>query len=394
MNRKSLIVLLILVTAKCANSQKTEQVGVLPAIYKSTQYLSLLKDKNVAVVANKSSKIQDVNLIDTLFSLGIKVKAIFTPEHGFSGEYDAGHLVKNERYHAYPVPVFSLYGENKKPSVNQLENIDVVLFDLQDVGIRFFTYLSTLHYVMQACAELKIPLIVLDRPNPNVFYVDGPVMEAKYESYVGLHPIPVVYGMTIGEYAMMLNGEGWLGNNLKCNLKVIEISDYTHRTRYSLPERPSPNLPDMRSIYLYPSLCFFEGTILSVGRGTDFPFQVYGHPDYPIKDFSFIPKSIPGISKNPLYKGQKCYGVDLRGESIDSLSCQQGLDLSFLVDSYQQMNLGSSFFNNYFNYLSGTNKLKEQIIGGLSEEDIRKSWQPDLDNFKKIRVKYLLYPEK
>lgn len=393
MNEKYLLILFLIVTTRCASSQQKQENKILPAIYNTEKYVPLLSGKRIGVVANKSSKIQDRNLIDTLIALRIDIKAVFTPEHGFSGEFDAGLEVDNEQYHKNTIPVFSLYGDNKKPTNEQLAQIDLMVFDLQDVGVRFFTYLSTLHYVMQACAELNIPLIVLDRPNPNSFYIDGPVMEKKYMSFVGLHPVPVVYGMTIGEYSKMINGEGWLGNNLRCNLQIINIDNYSHQQRYYLSERPSPNLPDMRSIYLYPSLCFFEGTVMSVGRGTQFPFQTYGHPNYPQKDFSFIPVSLPGASKDPLLEGQKCFGVDLRGFSIDSLGNLGKINLNYIIDAYKKMKLKDKFFNNYFNCLTGTGELKEQIMDGLSADEIRKSWYPSIEEFKKIRVKYLLYPD-
>lgn len=382
----------------CVHSQDSVKIGIEPGIYSTNSYLSLLKGKSVAVVANKTSKIENINLIDTLLKLSgsginFKLKVIFTPEHGFSITYDAGAKVDNEKQAFNAIKVISLYAKKKKPDSKDLESIDLVLFDLQDVGVRFYTYLSTLHYVMQACAENGIPLIILDRPNPNGFYIDGPIMEEKFSSFVGLHPVPVVYGMTIGEYARMINGEGWLGKGLKCELTVIPIKNYTHKSKYILPDRPSPNLPNMQSVYLYPSLCFFEGTIVSVGRGTNFPFQVIGHPDYNDKSFSFTPESITGASVNPPFEGKTCYGLDLRNISSDTLFSKKQIQLEYLFFLSKELNKNELFFNDYFDYLAGNNKLRKQILAGTSETEIRRSWEAEIDKFKKIRVKYLLYPD-
>jgi uncharacterized protein YbbC (DUF1343 family) len=387
-----------LIMLGCVHSQESVKTEIKPGIYFTNSYLSLLNGKSVAVVANKTSKIENINLIDTLLKLSgpginFKLKAIFTPEHGFSGTYDAGAKVDNEKQAFNAIKVISLYGKKKKPDSKDLESIELVLFDLQDVGVRFYTYLSTLHYVMQACAENKIPLIILDRPNPNGFYIDGPIMEEKFSSFVGLHPVPVVYGMTIGEYARMINGEGWLGKSLKCELTVIPIDNYTHKSKYILPDKPSPNLPNMQSVYLYPSLCFFEGTIVSVGRGTNFPFQVIGHPDFNDKSFSFTPKSITGASVNPPFEGKICYGLDLRSFSSDTLFNKQQIQLEYLFFLYKELNKKELFFNDYFDYLAGNNKLRKQILAGVSETEIRRSWEEEIDKFKKIRVKYLLYPD-
>ncbi|MBN2481288.1 MAG: DUF1343 domain-containing protein, partial [Bacteroidales bacterium] len=276
------------------------------------------------------------------------------------------------------------------PAPDDLKGIDIMVFDIQDVGARFYTYLSTLHYVMESCAENSIPLIVLDRPNPNGHYIDGPILENGFESFVGMHPIPVVHGMTVGELALMINGEGWLAGGIKCDLKVIPCNGYSHKSPYTLPVNPSPNITSMEAVYLYPSLCLFEGTILNVGRGTDFPFRLFGHPDYPDRSFSYMPLSNTG-NADPLHNNQQCYGVNLTGLPADSLFAMSRINLDWIQQAYESMNMGRSFFNSYFNTLAGTGRLMNQIIDGLTEEEIRNGWQPDLDKFKQIRVKYLLY---
>lgn len=375
------------------------QPTIRPGAFRISEYLPLVKGKNVAVVCNYASKVNSTHLVDTLLfysrqeGTAFSVKRVFSPEHGFSGTYDAGSKVDGALMLYDSVPVVSLYGSKTKPSKSDLQDIEIVLFDLQDVGVRFYTYISTLHYVMQACAEEGIKLVVLDRPNPHIQYVDGPVLEMKFNSFVGMHPVPIVYGMTIGEYANMINGEGWLGENMKCTLKVIEIGNYWRHSRYSFPEKPSPNLPDMRSVMLYPSLCLFEGTVISVGRGTPSPFQVFGHPDYPEKNYSFIPKSKPGASLNPEYKNLRCFGVDLTRTSINSLYQTHQLNLSYLLAAYLKMNSKELFFNEYFNLLAGTDQLQKQILAGFTEKEIRVSWEPGLKNFETIRQKYLIYPE-
>lgn len=356
------------------------------------RYLPLLKNKTIGVVANPSSLIGKVNLVDTLLSRGISVSRIFSPEHGFRSFEEAGQSVKDEMDSLTGLPVISLYGKKKKPDAGDLYNLDLVVFELQDVGVRFFTYLSTLSYMMEACAESNIPLIVLDRPNPNSFYIDGPVLQPECASFVGLHPVPVVYGMTIGEYAKMVNGEGWLKNGVICDLEVIPLENYTHALHYLLPVKPSPNLTDRTSVYLYPSLCLFEGTILSVGRGTDFPFRVYGHPRYHGSDFSFIPEARKGASNKPLYKGETCYGADLRDYCKTHPGGPDHLELSWLTDSFENLGKDPKFFNDFFDLLAGNKELRNQIIQGVPETEIRKSWEPDLEKFREIRKKYLLYP--
>lgn len=355
------------------------------------RYVPLLKSKKVAVVANPSSVIGKTHLVDSLLSLQVQVVKIFSPEHGFRGNAEAGALIEEGKDRKTGLPVISLYGKHKKPTGKDLEGIDVVLFDLQDVGVRFYTYISTLTYVMETCAENNIPLIVLDRPDPNGFYVDGPVLEPGYSSFVGLHPVPVVYGMTIGEYARMVNGEKWLPNGAQCDLTVIGLKGYDHNMIVKLAVKPSPNLPDWEAVYLYPSLAFFEGTVVSVGRGTDYPFQVYGHPGLKTGSFSFTPRSIPGVSRHPKFEGDTCYGYNLTEFARGYKTNPRQLHLKWLIDSYRALSTGYHFFNDYFDKLAGTGLLKKQIEEGMRENDIRASWQNDLEKFKKIRRKYLIY---
>lgn len=355
-------------------------------------YTPYLMSKKVGVVANQSSIINDKHLVDTLLTLKINITKIFTPEHGFRGNEDAGATINNSVDSRTSIPIISLYGKKKKPSADDLSGVEVVLFDLQDVGTRFYTYISTLTYVMEACAENNIPLIVLDRPNPNGYYIDGPILEQEHKSFVGLHSVPIVYALTIGEYGLMVNSENWLSNNLKCNLTVIPMLNYDRYSIDELPVMPSPNLPNYEAVYLYPSLCLFEGTVLSVGRGTDFPFQVFGHPQLNNFDFDFTPKSKVGAAK-PKLENQKCFGKDLRDYAHNFKNNKPyQLNLSWLIDSYNQMK-GQDFFINYFEKLAGTSKLRKQIESGMTEEQIRASWQEDLDRYKKIRAKYLLYPD-
>lgn len=352
-------------------------------------YAELLKGKNVGVVANQTSFLEkeEAHLVDFLISKKVSVKKVFAPEHGFRGTADAGEHVKDGVDAKTGVPLISLYGSNKKPSQEQLKGIDIVVFDIQDVGARFYTYISTLHYVMEACAELGIPVIVLDRPNPNGHYIDGPILEKEHQSFVGMHPIPIVHGMTIGEYALMINGEGWLMDNLKCNLTVIEMENYTHKTPYSLPIKPSPNLPNDQSINLYPSLCFFEGTFINAGRGTDMQFQVFGAPSLPTSKYTFqyTPQPNEG-AKDPKFKGQLCHGKDLRKEPRLSK-----INLEWLIDAYNANGKKKDFFNPFFVKLAGTKQLQQQIEQGLFAEEIRDSWKDGLEGFEKIRKRYLIY---
>ncbi len=356
-------------------------------------YLKLIQGKKVAVLANQSSLIGTTHLVDSLLKLKVNVKKVFCPEHGFRGDADAGEHVKNYKDSKSHLPVISLYGSNKKPQAKDLKGLDYLIFDLQDVGARFYTYISTLHYVMEACAENEVKLIVLDRPNPNGFYVDGPVREEAFKSFVGMDPIPVVHGMTVGEYAKMCNGEGWLANGKICMLTVITCENYIHSDFYSLPVKPSPNLPNMTSVYLYPSICFFEGTNVSLGRGTSKPFQQLGYPKLSGSDYSFTPVSIPGASKNPPFKDQKCYGFDFSEYGETMAKVEKKLNLFWLLELYKTYPDKANFFIPYFNTLAGTATLKQQIMEGKTEEEIRKSWEPALSNFKSIRKKYLLYAD-
>jgi uncharacterized protein YbbC (DUF1343 family) len=354
------------------------------------KYNALLKGKSVAVLANQTSLAGKDHLVDVLIRNGIDVRVIFAPEHGFREMADAGETINDGKDTKTGVNVISLYGKHNKPTKEDLEGIDVVVFDIQDVGTRFYTYISTLHYLLEACAQNGVSCIVLDRPNPNGFYVDGNILDTAYRSFVGLDPVPVVHGMTVGEYALMLNGEGWLGNNLKCDLKVITCKNYTHDTKYELPVKPSPNLPNQVSVYLYPSLCFFEGTNISVGRGTAFPFQVYGAPELPDKGFSFIPESVPG-AKNPPFLGQKCFGRDLRNAITEKIVPSPQLNLGWVIEAYKSYPEKDKFFTSYFDVLAGGPTLRQQIISGKTAEEIRASWKEGLEKFKKIRRKYLLY---
>lgn len=351
-------------------------------------YFHLLEDYRVGVVANQTSLIGETHLVDSLVAYGINVRKIFTPEHGFRGGADAGAKVNNSRDEKTGIDIVSLYGKTKKPSPEMLSGIDVMLFDLQDVGVRFYTYISTMTYVMEACAENDIPLIVLDRPNPNGFYLDGPVLKTENQSFVGMHPVPVVYGMTIGEYAYMVNGEGWMKNGAHCELTVVTIPGYERNAIYELPVKPSPNLPNWEAVYLYPTLCFFEGSIVSVGRGTDKPFQIFGHPDMR-GDYTFTPESKNGASK-PLLEGQRCRGTNLTEFAHGYANNTPRLYLEWVIEAYQQLK-DKSFFNNYFRLLSGDKQLQKDIENGKSAEAIRASWQSDLEHFKTIREKYLLY---
>lgn len=371
-----------------------EEATPIPAAERTELYLPLLKGKRIAVVANHTSLIGRIHLVDSLLALGVKIERIFCPEHGFRGMDDAGEPVASYKDFRTGLDVISLYGRRKKPDASMLRDVDVVVFDLQDVGVRFYTYLSTMHYVMESCAENNIPMIVLDRPNPNGHYVDGPVLDSSLRSFVGLHPIPIVHGMTLGELARMINGEGWLKNHEQCRLTVIPCGNYTHHSIYTLPVKPSPNLPNMRSVYLYPSTGLFEGTVFSVGRGTPWPFQVLGNPLFPNRGFSFVPVSVIGASKNPPFRNQRCYGIDLRSiPDSESLVRADRINLDWIIEAYRQYPRKDSFFNSYFDLLAGNRMLQKQIKQGLSAGDIRETWKPELAKFVERRKKYLLYPE-
>ncbi len=372
-----------------SNSGKKE---ILTAADQTGLYIPQFKSKRVGLIVNQTSEINGVLLPDTLLSLGVNIVKIFSPEHGFRGNADAGAKVKSGADAQTGLPVISLYGNNKKPTADQLKDIDVLVFDLQDVGARFYTYISTLQYAMEACAENKKPIIVLDRPNPLGFIVDGPIMEPANQSFVGMQAIPVVHGMTVGEYAKMLIGEKWLKSSAP-QLTVIPCRNYTHQSLYSLPVSPSPNLKNMTAIYLYTSMCFFEGTQVSLGRGTDKPFQQFGHPSLKIYSYSFTPVSVTGATDPPL-KNQRCYGKLVATSEAEALKLIDGkLQIKWLLDAYRNFPEKNKFFIPYFEKLAGTTLFRKQIEQGLSEQDIRKSWEPGLNKFKTIRKKYLLYEE-
>lgn len=357
------------------------------------QYLPLLKGKSVGLVVNQTSVIGNTHLLDTLLSLGIDVQLVFAPEHGFRGTADAGEHVSNGVDPKTKTAIVSLYGDNKKPKPGQLKDLDILVFDIQDVGVRFYTYISTLQYVMEACAENKKPLVILDRPNPNGHYVDGPVLDTQYRSFVGMQPIPIVYGMTMGEYAKMLNGEKWLANKVQCTITVIPCLNYDHKTFYSLPVKPSPNLPNMAAIYLYPSLCFFEGTNnVSLGRGTDKPFQIYGSDLFPENiPYAFTPKPVDG-AKNPPLLDKKCYGYDLSTIPLDTLR-KQKFTLNYLLNAYKLSKDKNKFFSSFFIKLAAKGSLSVQIEKGMNEKTIKTTWKAQIAKFKAIRKKYLLYKD-
>lgn len=378
--------------------------GTVPGIADFEVYRSQLAGKKVGVVANQTSVLRPagecpaglleadgyVHSVDFLRSRGVEVTRIFCPEHGFRGNADAGEKIGDYRDEATGLSVISLYGQKKKPLPEDLKEVEVMLFDIQDVGVRFYTYISTLHYVMEACAENGIPLIVTDRPNPNAFYVDGPVLETKHRSFVGMHPVPVVYGMTIGEYARMIDGEGWLSGGRHCKLTVVPCRGWSREMVPELPRKPSPNLPDKVSVMLYPSVCFFEGTVVSEGRGTRTPFQVFGHPQLKDMPYTFTPESIPGMSKSPKCLGQKCHGMDLRGQ-YEEVRRAGRLRLEWLLTAYRHYTGQKAFFTPFFEKLAGTDWLRKDIEAGRSEAEIRERWQTGLENFKQLRKKYLIY---
>ncbi|HLV13727.1 MAG TPA: DUF1343 domain-containing protein [Xanthomarina sp.] len=412
---KNTFLLFVLVLISCGNfsSTKTEKkvkpndIGINepqvpqdiePIIVGANQtenYLPLLNGKRVGIVANQTSVIfkntnhtENTHLVDSLLALNVNVKKVYSPEHGFRGTVDAGELVASGKDTKTGLPIISLYGKNKKPSLESVKDIDIMIFDVQDVGVRFYTYISTLHYMMETCAEANIPLLILDRPNPNGHYIDGPTLEIEHKSFLGMHPIPLVHGLTIGEFAKMLNGEKWLENNAQCNITVIPVKNYTHNTPYSVPIRPSPNLPNDQSIKLYPSLGLFEGTDINAGRGTEFQFQRYGAPflDKNSFSFSYTPKENFG-AKNPKHKNVLCYGEDLKTVSINN-----EVSLKWLIKAYNHATDKSKVFNTAnFTKHAGTAKLQQQIEAGISEKDIKSTWQKDLENYRKLRANYLIY---
>jgi len=366
------------------------QNQTLTGAEQSSLYLPKLKGKNLALVVNPTSRIGDQHLVDFLLSKKLTIKRIFAPEHGFRGEAGAGELIDNSKDRETGIPIISVYGKNRKASKEQLAGIDVVIFDIQDVGCRFYTYISTLHYMMEACAENNITLLILDRPNPNGDYIDGPILQPAFRSFVGMDPIPVVHGCTIGEMAQMINGEKWLANGVKVKLEIIKVANYTHSMKYAPLVRPSPNLPNYLAIRIYPSLCFFEATSVSVGRGTQFPFQVLGFPDPSFGTFSFTPVSLKGMELNPLQKDKKCFGDDLR-----ELKEVPKFTLSYFIEWLHKFKNKDEFLtrSQWFNQLMGNDKVLKLILEGKGEAEIRKSWQTELANYGAIRQKYLLYPD-
>lgn len=397
---KTLYLFILLLIGTTAHAQNIIQIdNVVKTINdikmgadKTTEYLPLLAGKRVAIVANQSSTIKNTHLVDSLLSMGVKIKKVFCPEHGFRGLVDAGEKVNSEKDKKTGLNIISLYGKNKKPTAEQLKDIDIVIFDIQDVGVRFYTYISTLHYVMEACAENNKQVIVLDRPNPNGYYIDGPVLEDAYKSFLGMHTVPLVYGMTIGEYAQMINGEGWLKGGIKCDLKVISLSNYIHSDLYELPIKPSPNLPNMASVYLYPSLGLFEGTVVSVGRGTNKPFQIIGHPTLTKSNYTFTPQPKPGAME-PKYKGELCKGFNLSDFGAEYIKNSKKIYLYWLMGTYQNTPDKTTFFDQNFNYHAGNATLQEQIKEGKTEDVIRLTWADGIKKFKVIRKKYLLYKD-
>ncbi len=353
-----------------------------------TKYLPQLKNKRVGLVVNQTSTVEQIHLVDSLREKNVNITKIFAPEHGFRGDHDAGAHVKNTVDSKTGIPLISIYGNNKKPSAEVLADVDVIIFDIQDVGVRFYTYISSMHYMMEAAAEQGVEFIVLDRPNPNIAYVDGPILEPQFKSFVGMHPIPIVHGMTVGELANMIKGEGWINQAAALELNVIPVSGYTRATSYSLPIKPSPNLPNDTAISLYPSLCFFEATPISIGRGTDFAFQVIGYSPVALGEFSFTPRAIKGAALNPKFKNQAVQGLDLRQATT------KGLDLSYLISAYKQLNNNDiTFFEraDFMDKLAGTDKLRLAIEAGQSAQQIKQTWQAALMQFKQQRAPYLLY---
>ncbi|MEO9476125.1 MAG: DUF1343 domain-containing protein [Cyclobacteriaceae bacterium] len=380
-----LLLLFISISFSCTDVKANKPV-VLPGAYQMDEYLPLLEGKSVGLFVNHTALINDTHLADSLIDRGITITSVFTPEHGFKGNYSDGEKIEQENIKK-SFELISLYGKHKKPTQEQVEALDVLVIDIQEVGVRFYTYSSTMTYLMEACAKYGVPVLILDRPNPNGSYVDGPVLNTELSSFVGLHPIPIVHGLTLGELAYMINEEGWLSGGLRCDLEIVKVRNWTHNDFYALPVKPSPNLPNDLSVALYPSLALFEGTIVSIGRGTEKQFQIVGHPSYPDSGFTFTPQPNEG-SKHPPLQGEKCFGIDLSGSTI-----QYEFSLKYLLQFYEQLNgkTEKPFFNAYFKKLAGTDELKEQIEAGMSEKEIRQTWQADLKIYEGIRSKYLLY---
>ncbi|MBB3698836.1 DUF1343 domain-containing protein [Flammeovirga yaeyamensis] len=392
--RQLFIYLLVSILFSCQASDEKKEViqkpkEIIVGAEQTETYLPLLKDKKVGLLVNQTSQIQGRHIVDSLYALGVNIEMIFAPEHGFRGDEDAGAHVKDAVDPKTGVKIYSIYGKNKRPSPELLKQVDIVLFDIQDVGCRFYTYISSMHYMMEACQEANIPMLVLDRPNPNGMYIDGPVLKEEFSSFVGMHPIPILHGLTVGELAKMINGEKWLRSEEECDLTVVPVKNYDHSMAYSLPVKPSPNLPNDQSILMYPSLCFFEATPVSIGRGTDFPFQVIGYNNKEMGEFTFTPRSIEGAASNPVLKGEQCFGEDLRKVA------EGGLDLSYIIKWNEQFkketNESVISKKKWMDLLSGTDQLRKQIEEGKSEKKIKISWKSDLDNYKSMRNKYLIY---
>jgi uncharacterized protein YbbC (DUF1343 family) len=366
------------------------QAKVIVGAESTAEYFPLLKNKRVGIFTNHTGIIGNEHLVDVLKREGFRVAVIFSPEHGFRGNADAGEKVGNETDAKTGIPIYSLYKNSTgKPDKQIMSEIDLLITDIQDVGLRFYTYYISMYKLMDACADNSKPMLILDRPNPNGFYTDGPILDMKYKSGVGYLPIPVVHGMTLGELAQMINGEKWLPQGKTCKLQIIKCKNYSHKTKYRLPIPPSPNLPNMKSIYLYPSTCLFEGTSVSLGRGTAFPFQVYGSPEMKDCDFSFIPRSIPG-AKNPPFLNQECYGVDLRNIPDETI-WKEGFNLQYIIDAYNNLQIGEKFFTPFFEKLIGSDYVKRMIMEGKTAEEIKAQWRPDVDKFKIRQKSYLLY---
>ena len=390
--KTTVITSLLFCITLCTNAQKTNNSRIAVGAEQTSEYFPILKNKKIAVFSNHTGMIGNKHTIDVLLENKLNVVAIFSPEHGFRGNADAGEHVSSSVDSKTGVPILSLYdGKAGKPSEESMRKFDVLLVDIQDVGLRFYTYYISMVKLMDACAEYNRKMIILDRPNPNGHYVDGPILDMKYKSGVGWLPIPVVHGMTLGELALMVNGEKWLPASKECDVTVIKCKNYTHHSLYQLPVAPSPNLPNMKAIYLYPSTCYFEATPVSLGRGTSLPFQIYGHPNMRGYDYSFTPKSVPG-AKNPPQLDKLCYGKDLSGLS-DKEIWEKGVDLSYVIDAYTNLNMGEHFFRPFFELLIGTDYVRKMIIQGKSADEIKAMWKDDVEKFKVQRKPYLLYAE-
>ena len=399
MNKLIVLTSCVILFLCCSSSQEAGQTmatsdsKLILGAERTEVYLPLLKDKKVALMVNQTSTIGTTHLVDSLISLGLDIVTVFAPEHGFRGEYSDGATVQGGIDEQTGVKITSLYGKNKRMKPEMLQGIDVMLFDIQDVGVRFYTFISSMHYAMQACAKAGKKFIVLDRPNPNGFYVDGPVLKIEHQSFIGVHPIPIVHGLTVGELAQMINGESWLGDDLQCDLSVVSCLNYNHKLLYQLPIRPSPNLPNMNAVYLYPFLGLFEGTNVSVGRGTDRPFQLLGRPGFKGVEY-FTPRSIPGVSDKPKHMGVLCGGIVITDALDSSLFKNPQLNLSYLLlfSESNEVEKDGDFFRSYINKLAGNEEFKSQVLQGKTEEEIRASWSLELEQYKELRKLYLLYP--